>query len=455
MMERDILHEQIRELKMMMDRAFYTRNSVFAMIRALFLKYITDNFVGAFTAEDMRLYAEMQKMLATRDFDKNPKIVGALFEVMSKMYGSDIKRILASSINDYEQELFGSSIYWQRNNIRKDDARNLIWKLSEINLTEADNSHTVGKKLVKELTTMLSMADYRNITGYVTGKVVATIAKKILQVKEGETFLDFASGTGLSTLTIVEDEPCKIINSDILESNLALAVMLYIMYGYRDFKVTVKSYDEPKLEGLEADKIFVDPPFGVKMGMDFYGVKMDSVAKAVEMATAYLNFNNPTGLAVVTVNSGYLFGTSKNLCYLKQNLLATGFLKAVVALPLNVPGTTGVTVNLLVIDTNENEKVIFANACGKTFSKYVDRAKGRENIISEEGINKVAEIVNFGIQEEGLSTVVSVDEIMKNNFDLMPSRYVKEIRTGIDMTLEEIDNRLAALYAKLGIKEKK
>lgn len=452
-MRKETLQEQIRDLKLRMDRAFYARNSVFAMIRALFLKYITDNFIGAISAEDMRKYAEMQKIFATRDIDNNPNIVGSLFEVASKLYGYEIKAILATSINDYEQELFAWSFYWKKNNIRREDARDLIWRLSEINLTEEDQLHTVGKMLVEELTTMLSNADYRNITGYVTGKTVATIASKILRVEEGEKFLDFASGTGLSTLTIVGDKPCKIINSDILDSNLSLAAMLYIMYGYKDFQISARSFDERKPDGVEADKIFVDPPFGMKMS-DLYGAKMDSVAKAIEMATAYLNFHNSAGLAVVAANSGYLFGTSKNLCFLKQNLLANGFLKAVVSLPVNAVGATGITVNLVVLSTQKCEKVVFVNACGKEFSKYVTKDK-RGNVISEEGMDKIAEIVDYGIDEEGLSTVVPVDEIMKNNFDLMPSRYVKEIRTGADMTLEEIDNRLASLYAKLGIREKK
>ena len=447
MMERDILHEQIRELKMMMDRAFYTRNSVFAIIRSLFLKYITDNTVGAETKEDMKVYAIIQKYFAARDIVCDPNVLYIAFEIVEREY--KLNNIFESVIPDYVQELFGFEKSWS---IAKENvSKRIIGKIAEIDLTESDESHSVGKLVVKELTTMLFNADYRNITGIVTGKSLAKIAQKILRVEEGDRYLDFASGTGLSTLNIVENTPCKIYNMDILGENLSLTAMFYIMYGYKDFQLSQKNFFDAKSD-IEVDKIFVDPPFGkIK---DMGGNSMDFVPRAVDMATAYLDFDNVNGLAVVAVSSGYLFGTAKNLCFLKQNLLANGFLKAIVALPLNVPGTIGMTVNLAVLSTQKNEKILLVNACGKAFSKYVTKDK-RENIISEEGINKVAEIVNYGIQEEGLSTVVSVDEIMKNNFDLMPSRYVKEIRTGADMTLEEIDNRLAALYAKLGIREKK
>ena len=450
-MERNILQEKIQDLKAVMDRIFYMRNSGFAMIRALFLKYITDNYIGAQTKEDMEKYVMMQKIFAARDFVCDPNVLYLIFWIVEKEYS--LEGVFEAAIPDYVQEIFGLEKTWNTSTTKERDARIIVGKLAEIDLTETGNDHIVGKTLVQELTKILSLADYRTVTGYVTGKAVATTAQKILQVGPGESFLDFASGLGTSTLTIIGDQPCKIINMDINRTSLALAAMLYIMYGYKDFHLDNCSYDSPKKD-FEVDKIFVDPPFGVKMS-DNMGITMDSVATAIEMATAYLDFSNPSGKAVVAANSGYLFGTSKNLCFLKQNLLGNGFLRAVIALPITVPGTAGVTVNLMILDTKKNEEVIFVNACSKAFSKYVTRGKGREPIISEEGIDKIAEIVNFGTKEDGISAIVSNDAIRKEGLDLMPSRYVKEPRGECEMTIEDIDNKLAALYAKLGIKDQK
>jgi type I restriction-modification system DNA methylase subunit len=53
---------------------------------------------------------------------------------------------------------------------------------------------------------------------------------------------------------------------------------------------------------------------------------------------------------------------------------------------------------------------------------------------------------------DGLSTFVSTDVIKEKNYDLMPAVYVKEKMKEESMTIEEIDEELAKLYAQLGVK---
>ena len=50
-----------------LNRVFYAKNTGFSAVRLFFLKYITDNFVGATTKEDMQHYARIQKMSAIRN----------------------------------------------------------------------------------------------------------------------------------------------------------------------------------------------------------------------------------------------------------------------------------------------------------------------------------------------------------------------------------------------------
>lgn len=55
-----------------LNRVFYAKNTGFSAVRLFFLKYITDNFLGATTKEDMQHYALVQKMLAARDVEGGP-----------------------------------------------------------------------------------------------------------------------------------------------------------------------------------------------------------------------------------------------------------------------------------------------------------------------------------------------------------------------------------------------
>ena len=56
-------------------------------------------------------------------------------------------------------------------------------------------------------------------------------------MQASETFLDFASGIGFTTLEIVKVRNCNIVNYDIRIDNLAVAARLYILKGYLNFQL--------------------------------------------------------------------------------------------------------------------------------------------------------------------------------------------------------------------------
>ena len=225
--------------------------------------------------------------------------------------------------------------------------------------------------------------------------------------------------------------------------------MLYIMRGYDEVKIENKSYDALDTTS-PVDKIFVDPPFGVRMRTS-KGDTIDSVSCAVNTALDFLDVNNPRQKMVLAVNSNFLFSAAKPIVNVKKRMIADGALKAIIALPLNVPGTGGVTINFIVFSTVRSTDVTFVNACGREFQQYVTKSKIRETSVSKEGIDLIANIVNGGIETRGIA--VNVPYYTVNLENMLPANYVKEERETGGLTVAQIDERLAELYDRLGIKK--
>ena len=78
----------------------------------------------------------------------------------------------------------------------------------------------------------------------------------------------------------------------------------------------------------------------------------------------------------------------------------------------------------------------------------------RTNTLTEEGIAKIAEIIENGEVINGISKFCSIEEIANMNYDFTPARYVNEIivdEAEEAITLKDIDAELAELYKKLGL----
>lgn len=433
-----------------LNRVFYAKNTGFSAVRLFFLKYITDNFVGATTKEDMQHYALVQKMLAARDVEGGPNALIPVLQIVDSYY--NLNGLLKDAINEYAKELFGLDSSWNRKTATLDGFKRIMDALAGIDLTEDPNSQKKGQALVQNLLDGLqSRSDGNRFMGEFASKSeVGILSRGILQVKEGETFLDFASGTGTTTILSVGAQECNIINADINRESLSIAAMLYIMNGYKHIKMNCEDVlSNPDIE-WEADKIFVDAPIGMKVSNLRYGAGLiDSTILSIYKALECLNEN---GLAVVTVPSGFLFGTAKMQITVKRELVNKGYLQAVIALPINWFGT-GVTINILVLSKQKkSDKVLFLNAHSAVFAKYVQKANGKMASIIKEGLDKILDIFQNNLEVEGFSSNAALKTIESKDYDLMPTTYIKERLEEDNITVEEIDAELEKLYASLGVK---
>lgn len=426
-------------LYMLQKVYYYNPRKFYKFLEELLESEEPDNWILQFKTQEKHAKGVADFSIIQKSF----KIVVEAKEKYNPFDISQIERHLEALKNDFS---------WNRKTATLDGFKRIMDALAGIDLTEEPNSYEKGRLLVQNLLAGLqSRSDGNRFMGEFASKSeVGILSRGILQVKDGETFLDFAAGTGTTTILSVEAQECNIINADINRESLSIATMLYIMNGYKHIKMTCEDVlSNPDIE-WEADKIFVDAPIGMRMVNLRYGAGLIdcgvlSVYKALECL-------REDGVAVVALPSSVLFGTAKTHIALKRELVDKGYLQAVIALPITWFGA-GVTINLLILSKQQtNNKVLFINAHSAVFAKYVQKANGKLTSITQEGLDEILDIFHNNTEIEGLSSNISIQTIEEKDYDLMPTTYIKERLEEGDMTVEEIDAELEKLYASLGVK---
>jgi len=442
--------------------AFFHKNIGFSVIRLIFIKYATDNCLGAYTREEMQDYNRLQRIFAARDVGAGPNGLVPIFSMLDREYR--LNGVMHNSINDYARELFGLDDSWNRKNASDRNFERIMSILSTMDLIDDPNTYEKGKAIVNILANNLYShgATDKSSAVYYSSYELNTIVSKLLDVREGESYLDFASGIGTSTLSIVSNGASPIVHCDVYSEILPVSAMLLIMSGHHNFRLINKDcfdYDGYPLDEMDivgspvvdaegtpimADKIFVDPPLGMKCKGN---ALRDSHYVAVQKALASLNDG---GKAVVAVPASALFTSSKKARLFKEYILGSGYVESVISLPMTWSGTT-VTINLLVLSKKQTYDIFFFNGTSEECKRLVEKEfKTRTPMqISEKGLEWISEVLANKVAVEGVSRLVNYQEIVLKEYDIIPTRYVQEKIIDVSITVDEIDAELKALYEKL------
>lgn len=448
MIEIKNLKKWMWDLAAAMQGALYSKDVGFSIVRLVFLKYATDNCLGVKTMDEMQHYMQLQKTFSIRDVEGGPNSVWPVISIIDEHY--KLNGLMRASITDYERELFGLD---ESRNFRNNASTNIFKRimdvLASVDLTD-DEIYTVGKMLVNELLEVLRGNTESVKFPYWSRKEVGEIAKKILKVREEETFLDFASGIGSTTIAIVGETKCKIKNSEVNVKVSLVSAMLYIMQGYNNFIVEISDSFVPQIdeyreisEEEKADKIFVDSPIGLKI--------KDSPLKEASLIglCQAVNKLKENGTALITVSPLVLSGLGK-IQEIRKLLIESGYIQSIISLPLSYPSST-ITINLVVVSKKTNRKILFVNACAEEFKQHIEtssKVRGGTHI-SQEGIELISKIVNENLEIESISKSVDISCFIKETFDLSPKLYVAQSIVTENITVNDIDRELNFLYKQL------
>lgn len=358
-----------------------------------------------------------------------------------------------------------------------------LWRSTRINI--ANTAHR--ERLIK----LIEEFNKYNFTKYsfdVLGTAYEMILKNFMpqKAKEGEIYtprevidlmlelikpdpdaviLDPAAGTG-GMLIIVHEYFKKnnlkaktggihFIGQEINSVTAAIGRMNLLMHGIHKFRYyNGDSLLEPSFDDDVQKKkvqIITNPPWNLK-GYDEKTLKKSKVSEAyrfgyttkssADWAWMQLVLHYMTDRSAVIFDQGLLFRGGRE-AKIRQKFLEGDVIEAVILLPENLFINTTAAGIVVVLNKDKPEdrkgKVLFIDL-SEYYRKHPDI--GNKNQLTREGIDKAVEIFENWKSVDGVSRVVSIDEIREYDWNMNVRLYVRkpreEERINIPEVLEEL-----------------
>ncbi|MFZ2910963.1 MAG: type I restriction-modification system subunit M [Candidatus Desulfobacillus denitrificans] len=283
--------------------------------------------------------------------------------------------------------------------------------------------------------------------------------------KKIERVLDFACGSGSLLLNVrkkmtdAKGTIGKIYGQEKNITTYNLARMNMLLHGVKDTEFEIHHGDtllndweilneiNPSKK-LEFDAIVANPPFSYRwepteaMGEDFrfksYGLAPKSAADFAFLLHGF-HFLSKEGTMAIILPHGVLFrsGAEEKI---RRKLLEDGNIDTVIGLPANLFFSTGIPVCILVLKKCKKfDDVLFINAVD-----HFEKGK-RQNSLLPENIDKIVNTYRSRTEETRYSRRVTMDEIVKNEFNLNISRYVSTSLDEEIIDLNEVNKKLVDL----------
>ena len=284
-----------------------------------------------------------------------------------------------------------------------------------------------------------------------------------------ERVFDFACGSGSLLLNIrkrMKDRGYTIGKIFGQEKNITtynLARMNMLLHGVKDsefeiFHGDTLTNDWDILREMNPvkkpyfDAVVANPPFSYRwdpteaLGEDVrfknYGLAPKSAADFAFLLHGF-HFLKQDGVMAIILPHGVLFrgGAEERI---RRKLLDDGNIDTVIGLPANLFYSTGIPVCILVIKKcKKPDDVLFINA-----SEHFEKGK-RQNRLRDEDIEKIVDTYQFRKEEDRYSKRVTMEQIVKEGYNLNISRYISTAEAEEEIDLGEVNQELVELEEKI------
>ncbi len=299
---------------------------------------------------------------------------------------------------------------------------------------------------------------------FYTPKEVAILMARIVDPKEGESVYDPCLGSGgllIKTFLRFKEKygddpkikPLQLFGQEVLHGTYAMARMNSFIHRMEAKIALGDTMNKPAFltndGGLQKFDIVVANPMWNQdifnqstyetdtFNRFVFGYPPNSSADWGWIQHMFASLNNKGRMAVVLDTGAVSRGSgnegSNRERDIRKAFVENDFVEAVILLPENLFYNTTSAGIILVINKNKSSfenrksKILLINA-----SKLFEKGRPK-NFIPDVAIERIAQIYKDFSEEEGISKVVTKDEVIKNDYNLSPSRYVST--NGEDTTL--------------------
>ena len=387
---------------------------------------------------------------------------------------------------------FNASVSGQRI-IDDDRLRELINILSKHRLGLDDVEPDILGRAYEYLLRKFAEDSGQSAGEFYTPKEVGILMAKILDPKEGDEVYDPCCGSGgllikcyLRFKEKYQDKkdaiPLRFFGQEINHTTYALAKMNAFIHDMENTEIALgdtmrnPAFKESDGNLKKFDVITANPMWHQDFPEEVYkndpykrfefGIPPTNSADWGWIQHMYASLKENGKIAVV-LDTGSVSRGSGNVGSNKERDIRKKFvdndlIEAVILLPENLFYNTPQAGVIIVINKNKEHKdqILLINA-SSLYEK--ERPKNR---LTDEGIRRVYEIYKNWEEREGLSKIVSKEEVARNDYNLSPSRYVAingeeeilDLNEAIVELLEaeeerrEAEEKLRAVLSELGLK---
>ena len=287
------------------------------------------------------------------------------------------------------------------------------------------------------------------------------------QKKKIERVLDFTCGSGSLLLNVrqkMKDARGTIGKIFGQEKNITtynLARMNMLLHGVKDTEFEIHHGDTLLNEWdilnemnpakkLEFDAVVANPPFSYRwepseaMGQDFrfksYGLAPKSAADLAFLLHGF-HFLGKEGTMAIILPHGVLFrgGSEERI---RTKLLKDGNIDTVIGLPANLFFSTGIPVCILVLKKCKKfDDVLFINASS---DENYEKGKRQNNLLPKH-IDRIVNTYKDRTEAIRFSRRVSMEEIVKNEYNLNISRYISTSLDEEIIDLKKVNKKMVDL----------
>ena len=317
--------------------------------------------------------------------------------------------------------------------IERADAENVRIIFEEINSLDFEEEieiYNVAKRLLERMV----LVGGRVSVEYSTSEALPKIVKSLIDVEDDMSVYDACCGTGILVNSLANGKG-KVFAQDINVSTIGIAAVMTILSGNKIGEVKCADSLYNPIEHVEKyDRIICEPPLGGTYSKEYimnipsdnclYEPTSDSRYLFIRHALATLKDD---GIAAVLVPMGALF-SSGSTGGIRQKLVDDNLIEAIIEFPMNMMMPyASVAAALVILKKNKmNDDIVMIN------SKDFFEKKSRAVTISDENVQRIAEIYRNREVIEGVSNTITKETAAENGYNLCTTQYVTlKAREGI------------------------
>ena len=310
--------------------------------------------------------------------------------------------------------------------IEKADAENIRIIFEEVNSLDVEDEIEIYNiaKMILDRMTVYSRG--RGIGEYCRAESLPKIVEALIDIKDDMSVYDACCGTGILVNSVANGKG-KVFAQDINVSIIGIAAIMTIISGNKIGAVKCgDSLYNPIEQNGKYDRIIFEPPLGGKYSKEYimsvpsqncmYEHTSDSRYLFIRHALASLKDG---GIAAILVPMGALF-SSGSTGSIRQKLVDDNYIDAIIEFPngMMMPYTAIPTALMIIRKNKINDDIVMIN------SKDFFEKKSKAMTISDENVQRIAEIYHNREVIERVSNSITKETAAENGYNLCTTQYV-------------------------------